>query len=388
MSGLRLDPAFDAEEFKQLFWQKKPVLLPKLVENFADALSAEELAGLACEELVESRLITEFEKGNYLLRNGPFTEPDFTQLPSSNWTILVQAVDQWVDEIADLKRLFEFIPSWRIDDIMVSFAATGGSVGPHFDYYDVFLLQGAGKRNWKVGQRCDSNTKLLANSELSLLTNFAATMEFNLEAGDALYIPPRYAHWGIAKSDSLCYSIGFRAPSMAEMIEGFSDFIIKSQDPAQRFEDSEIHADQRSGEIRTSQLNSSFQRLFREFSDRDTFIAWFGCYVSQPKYPELIEPIENPFSSVELVSLLDTGVILRKNPSSRFAFIESTANSSVSMFVDGAMTTFPIEKSGAVAWLCESKHFELDGSAKFLADAEIAELLRQLLNQGSLLTSE
>lgn len=388
MSSHKLNPEFEADEFIRNYWQKKPVLLSNLIPGFSDSISAEELAGLACEELVESRLVTEFDKGNYLLRNGPFTESDFTQLPSSNWTLLVQAVDQWVDEIASLKRLFEFIPNWRIDDIMTSFAAIGGSVGPHYDYYDVFLVQGSGSRNWKVGARCDSSVELVSNSELSLLQEFDASMEFDLTAGDALYIPPRYAHWGVATSDSLCYSIGFRAPSMAEMIEGFSDFIIKGQDPAQRYEDSEPQNKLRSGEIRSTQLDGSYQQIMETFSEKEKFVAWFGCYVSQPKYPELIEQVEQEFSTAELELLLREGVTLLKNPSSRFAFLESATEASVLFFVDGAMLRFPLGQVQNIATLCESKEFTLEESAELLRDPEMAELLRRLLNQGSLLVSE
>ncbi len=388
MSAYKLNPDFDADEFINRYWQKEPILLSGLIPEFTDSISAEELAGLACEELVESRLVTEFEEGSYLLRNGPFRESDFTQLPSTNWTLLVQAVDQWVDEIADLKRLFEFIPSWRIDDIMTSFAATGGSVGPHYDYYDVFLLQGSGRRNWKVGQRCDSSVELASDSELSLLRDFDATMEFDLEAGDALYIPPRFAHWGVASSDSLCYSIGFRAPSMAEMIEGFSDFIIKDRDPAQRYQDGKIETQLRRGEIRPSQLDASFRQLLEEFSERERFVAWFGCYVSQPKYPELIEPLDEEFTAAELSSLFRDEVILRKNPSSRFAFIESVQDATVLLFVDGAMVRFPIAQLQNIAKLCESAELGLEAGSSLIADPAMAELLRQLLNQGSLLVSE
>ena len=142
MKPLQLNPTFNVDAFLKQNWQKKPVLLPKLVQNFSDAISAEELAGLACEEFIESRLISDFKQGEWLLKNGPFEESDFTSLPESNWTLLVQAVDQWVEAVADIKALFDFLPSWRIDDIMISFAAQGGGVGPHYDYYDVFLLQG------------------------------------------------------------------------------------------------------------------------------------------------------------------------------------------------------------------------------------------------------
>ncbi|MBL4582125.1 MAG: cupin domain-containing protein [Gammaproteobacteria bacterium] len=388
MSKRQLSPDFDSKEFLAQYWQKKPVLLPKLIPNFQDSLAPEELAGLACEELVESRLITEFEAGKWQVRHGPFEDSDFTQLPESNWTLLVQAVDQWVEDVADIKTLFNFLPSWRIDDIMISFAAQGGSVGPHYDYFDVFLLQGQGERSWKVGERCDSDVALIPSEELSLLQNFKATMEFNLTAGDALYIPPRFAHWGTATSDSLCYSIGFRAPSMAEMIEGFSDFIIKDQDPAQRYEDSDKQTELRGAEIKPELLEDSYRQLTERLAEKQQFASWFGCHVSQPKYPELIQPLDEALSSEDFAALLADGVRLTKNPSSRFAFMEASAEGCVLLFVDGAMVSFSMKQLSNIVAFCEAADIVPGTSSDLLTDPEIVELLRQLLNQGSLLASD
>lgn len=387
MSKRQLNPTFDSEEFLAQYWQKKPVLLSKFIPDFCDSLTPEELAGLACEELVESRLVAEPKPGEWQLRHGPFEDSDFTQLPESNWTLLVQAVDQWVEDVADIKTLFSFLPSWRIDDIMVSFAAQGGSVGPHYDYYDVFLLQGQGERSWKIGDRCDADTKLIPGEDLSLMQNFEATMEFNLTPGDALYVPPRFAHWGTATSDSLCYSIGFRAPSMAEMIEGFSDFIIKDQDPAQRYEDSDVRAKLRSAEIKPELLDASYRQLTEQLAEKQKFTSWFGCYVSQPKYPELIQPLDDELSSEDFSTLLSDGVQLTKNPSSRFAFMESTAKDHVQLFVDGAMVSFSMQQLPYIVAFCEAPETVPGTSSDLLEAPKIAELLRRLLNQGSLLAS-
>ena len=387
MSKLQLSTAFDSKEFLAQCWQKKPVLLSKFIPDFSDSLAPEELAGLACEELVESRLIMEHEPGKWQLRHGPFEESDFTQLPESNWTVLVQAVDQWVEDVADIKTLFTFLPSWRIDDIMISFAAQGGSVGPHYDYYDVFLLQGQGERNWKIGDRCDSDAELVRGEELSLLQNFEATKEFNLTVGDALYIPPRFPHWGTATSESLCYSIGFRAPSMAEMIEGFSDFIIKDQDPAQRYEDSDVEVELRSAEIKPELLDASYRQLTERLAQKQDFAGWFGCYVSQPKYPELIQPLEDELSWEDFSALLSDGVQLTKNPSSRFAFMESSAKDCVLLFVDGAMVSFSMKQLSNIVAFCEARETVPGTPSELLAEPEIAELLLRLLNQGSLLAA-
>tara|TARA_B110000037_G_scaffold130496_1_gene148272 strand:+ start:1691 stop:2857 length:1167 start_codon:yes stop_codon:yes gene_type:complete len=387
LSKLQLSTAFDSKEFLAQCWQKKPVLLSKFIPDFSDSLAPEELAGLACEELVESRLVMEHEPGKWQLRHGPFEESDFTQLPESNWTVLVQAVDQWVEDVADIKTLFNFLPSWRIDDIMISFAAQGGSVGPHYDYYDVFLLQGQGERNWKIGDRCDSDAELVRGEELSLLQNFEATKEFNLTVGDALYIPPRFPHWGTATSESLCYSIGFRAPSMAEMIEGFSDFIIKDQDPSQRYEDSDVEVELRSAEIKPELLDASYRQLTERLAQKQDFAGWFGCYVSQPKYPELIQPLEDELSWEDFSALLSDGVQLTKNPSSRFAFMESSAKDCVLLFVDGAMVSFSMKQLSNIVAFCEARETVPGTPSELLAEPEIAELLLRLLNQGSLLAA-
>jgi 50S ribosomal protein L16 3-hydroxylase len=387
LSKRQLSTAFDSKEFLAQCWQKKPVLLSKFIPDFSDSLAPEELAGLACEELVESRLIMEHEPGKWQLRHGPFEESDFTQLPESNWTVLVQAVDQWVEDVADIKTLFNFLPSWRIDDIMISFAAQGGSVGPHYDYYDVFLLQGQGERNWKIGDRCDSDAELVRGEELSLLQNFEATKEFNLTMGDALYIPPRFPHWGTATSESLCYSIGFRAPSMAEMIEGFSDFIIKDQDPAQRYEDSDVEVELRSAEIKPELLDASYRQLTERLAQKQDFAGWFGCCVSQPKYPELIQPLEDELSWEDFSALLSDGVQLTKNPSSRFAFMESSAKDCVLLFVDGAMVSFSMKQLSNIVAFCEARETVPGTPSELLAEPEIAELLLRLLNQGSLLAA-
>jgi 50S ribosomal protein L16 3-hydroxylase len=387
LSKRQLSTAFDSKEFLAQCWQKKPVLFSKFIPDFSDSLAPEELAGLACEELVESRLIMEHEPGKWQLRHGPFEESDFTQLPESNWTVLVQAVDQWVEDVADIKTLFNFLPSWRIDDIMISFAAQGGSVGPHYDYYDVFLLQGQGERNWKIGDRCDSDAELVRGEELSLLQDFEATKEFNLTMGDALYIPPRFPHWGTATSESLCYSIGFRAPSMAEMIEGFSDFIIKDQDPAQRYEDSDVEVELRSAEIKPELLDASYRQLTERLAQKQDFAGWFGCYVSQPKYPELIQPLEDELSWEDFSALLSDGVQLTKNPSSRFAFMESSAKDCVLLFVDGAMVSFSMKQLSNIVAFCEARETVPGTPSELLAEPEIAELLLRLLNQGSLLAA-
>ncbi len=388
MNTLNLNQNFDAVNFLRQYWQKEPVLLTGLISNFRDVITAEELAGLACEEFIESRLVTEFATGDWRLRNGPFVESDITGLPDTNWTLLVHAVDQWIDEVADIKRLFNFIPDWRIEDIMISYATPGGGVGPHFDYYDVFLLQGLGQRRWQVGSRCAADSSLQAGTSLSILRDFESIQEFQLKEGDALYVPPRFPHWGVAETESLCYSIGFRAPSCAEMIEGFSDFLIKDSDSALRYEDSNLSPASRHGEIRAELLTPYFQLLLEQFNNKQKFIRWFGCYVCQPKYPELINGPETPIASEEFANLLGSVSYLRRNSCSRFAFIESSEEPVVLCFVDGVMMCFESSQIECIALICGKQELDSNTLVNLSREPEIAELLRQLLNQGSLLIPE
>ena len=160
-----------------------PTLLKQLVV-FDDPLSPDELAGLACEEEVESRLIT--GSNDWKLKNGPFKEAELTQLPSDSWTLLIQGVDLFIQEFRDLRDLFNFIPKWRFEDVMASFATPRGGAGPHFDHYDVFLVQGSGQRHWQLGQKCRVEREITADSDLRLLENFISEQEFILNPGDVL----------------------------------------------------------------------------------------------------------------------------------------------------------------------------------------------------------
>ena len=160
-----------AREFMRDYWQKKPLLIRQAIPDFESPLSPDELAGLALEEEIESRLVIEHGEQPWELRRGPFAEDAFADLPERDWTLLVQAVDQFIPEVAELLEQFRFLPSWRIDDVMISFAAPGGGVGPHFDNYDVFLLQGHGQRRWRLGQMCDADSPLLDHPELRILAD-------------------------------------------------------------------------------------------------------------------------------------------------------------------------------------------------------------------------
>ena len=277
------------DEFLSEYWQKKPLLIPNAFPNFESPLSPDELAGLALEEDIESRIVIEQgQSGPWELQTGPFEETVFTHLPESHWSLLVQAVDLWIPEVKVLLQKFDFLPPWRLDDIMVSYASIGGSVGPHFDYYDVFLLQGLGQRHWQIGQNCDHNSPRLSGTPLRILSDFKCSQEWTLNSGDMLYLPPQLSHWGIAENDCLTYSIGFRSPSLADMLGDLATELMTQDHPAY-FRDPKLASSMANEAIHPSFIQQLKSLLGELLDDESLLEEWFARYMTAPKYPELVE---------------------------------------------------------------------------------------------------
>lgn len=371
---------FNQETFLRDYWQKKPLLIKNAWSEWINPLEPDELAGLACEDEVESRLVIQ-ESEQWKVEHGPLAEARFTSLPKSNWTLLVQAVDHFVPDVADLIEPFRFLPNWRIDDVMVSYAANQGGVGPHYDQYDVFLIQGLGTRRWQVGAMCDHTTPLLPNDQLRLLANFTATEEWVLEPGDILYLPPRYAHNGVAIGDDcMTYSIGFRAPAHGELIAHWCDHILNDLEDDDRYTDPALSAAKNPGEISADALENLRRMTIEKLLDADGFRDWFGHYATLRKYAdEDIRP-EETLTASKLLKLVQSGEILLRNPASRFAFVRD--GDRVQLFVDGE--TFPCaqETSALAEQLCAQTIVSLD--TKILKSPAAATLLTALFNQGSL----
>jgi len=282
-------PGFDKELFLREYWQKQPLLIPSIGADLSALPTPDELAGLALEDDIESRIIS-CDKGRWQLEHGPFSAKDYNR--HDQWTLLVQRVDHYLPEVAELKQLVDFLPGWRFDDVMVSYAVDGGGVGPHFDRYDVFLLQGAGRRRWRLGQLCDAKTPLQAHRDLSLLADFDVTQEFVLEPGDMLYVPPGVAHWGVAEGECITYSLGFRAPSMANVLAARIDQALASLDESLLLEDAgSIAAGQRPGEIAPQQLQNARAAFDNALAALDDG-SWFGCLVTDGADDGLEEDIE------------------------------------------------------------------------------------------------
>ncbi|WP_095184441.1 cupin domain-containing protein [Pseudomonas sp. Irchel 3H9] len=377
---LQLLGGITAREFLRDYWQKKPLLIRQAIPDFESPIDADELAGLALEEEVESRLVIEHGERPWELRRGPFAEDAFGSLPEREWTLLVQAVDQFVPEVAELLEQFRFLPSWRIDDVMISFAAPGGSVGPHFDNYDVFLLQAQGKRNWKIGQMCNSESPLLQHADLRILAEFEETAEWVLEPGDMLYLPPRLAHFGIAEDDCMTYSVGFRAPSAAEVLTHFTDFLAQYLTDEERYTDADAQPVSDPHQIQRDALDRLKSLLAEHMSDERMLLTWFGQFMTEPRYPELVAGEE--LDEEDFISTLQDGAILVRNPSARMAWSE--VDDDVLLFASGQSRYLPGKLRELLKLVCSADALHSENLGEWLADEDGRDLLCELVKQGSL----
>ena len=369
---------FDSDEFLRTYWQKRPLLIRNPWTAWRNPLEPDDLAGLACEDDMESRLIVQ-KRGGWKVEHGPLPASRFGKLGKHPWTLLVQAVDHLVPDVAALIEPFRFIPNWRIDDVMVSYASDGGGVGPHFDQYDVFLVQGLGQRRWQIGGICDAATPLLPHDDLRLLAEFEATDEWVLDPGDMLYVPPRVAHNGIAVGDDcMTYSIGFRAPSRSELIAHYCDHLLDKIVDDDRYVDPDLTTQDNPGEISARDLASLHAMITETLSDRDAFARWFGEYTSAPKYTDQDFGPETAATAKGIMASVAGGVPLIRNPASRFSFVRQSEHA-VMLFVDGES----FDASGAVAKFAEA----LSASAQITIDPalrnEAAPLIARLIDKGS-----
>jgi len=374
------------EKFLSEYWQKKPLLIRNAIKDIQLSINAEVLAGLACEEAIESRFITYNAKWD--VTHGPFNESFFAELPEQ-WTLLVQAVDHWLLEASKFLQQFNFIPRWRIDDLMISCASDGGGVGPHFDHYDVFLVQTSGQRKWEIGQACNDDTPVVEDSPISILQNFKAQECWVLEPGDLLYVPAGVAHNGVAQgADCITCSVGFRAPSHSDVLREFTDHVCQQLPESLRYKDPELNAQTASGEISANTIDA-LQNILRKYTeDKELIHDWFGHYITTQKYSNdtdsiAIESSSDSFSKEDIEKYLSSNKVLFRNESSRFAF--QHRNKYLYLYVDGeCVDNSPdsdTNKINCIKALCENIEFS---NASFPPTEDNFNLLARLLSSGAL----
>jgi 50S ribosomal protein L16 3-hydroxylase len=279
MKKLQLLGNITPAQFLRDYWHKKPLLIRQAIPGFKPLLKFDKLAELARQNHVESRLVT-LADGQWELQHGPLAElPPRTQ---REWSMLVQGVNLYDARADELLRQFRFVPDARLDDLMISYATDGGGVGPHFDSYDVFLLQAHGKRRWRIGAQQDLT--LVEGLPLKILANFEAEEEFVLEPGDMLYLPPHYAHDGVAEGECMTYSIGFRSPSFQELGEAFLQFMADSIDLPGRYADPGLLAPAKPAEIPREMLATVTDELNKVRWDEEDVTIFLGEHLSEPKH--------------------------------------------------------------------------------------------------------
>jgi 50S ribosomal protein L16 3-hydroxylase len=367
--------------FLQEYWQKKPLLIRNAFPGIRNPLTPDELAGLACEDDANSRIVFEqHEQGHWHVQHGPLDENDFSGLPEKNWTLLVTDVEKHVPAARELIDRFRFIPDWRIDDLMISYAPEGGSVGPHTDAYDVFLIQTHGQRRWMLNQ--DYDDTCLEGTELRILEHFTAAQDWILNPGDMLYLPPNIAHYGIALNECMTCSVGFRAPSISNMVSEYAENLAADIDQALRYEDPDLVFTTSPAEISPDVLKRIKTIIAEQLIvDDDRLVRWFGEFSSESRSGIHTQPPEDPISTFdELAASLTDEDIIAQSPAAKFLFARS--NDTTLLFVDGTAYTTSQVFASALTGKREINARHLVDAVRDQADQQT---LLELYNRGYLL---
>ncbi|MFK2875150.1 cupin domain-containing protein [Dyella lipolytica] len=322
----RLPLGMSAAQFLRDYWQKRPLLIRDAFPAFQSPIEPEDLAGLACEEGALSRLIQHDEdRQRWRVKTGPMSEGDFAKTGNANWTLLVQDVDKWDMDVAALLDHFSFLPSWRVDDVMISYAEPGGGVGAHVDQYDVFLLQGLGQRHWGISTDPHAPKDFRSDVELKQLQHFEPTHEWLLDAGDMLYLPPGIPHDGVAfGGPCMTFSVGMRAPSQAELVGDLADYLAERLPEELRYADPDLAPAKRAGEIDKASLKRIRTALpFAAPLDDATLLDWFGRFITRYRSAQAPLPPAKPLSEAALLKQLTGGTSLLRHPWSRMAWTQN-----------------------------------------------------------------
>ena len=365
------------------YWRKKPLLVRGAWPAFRDPLTPEELAGLACEEGLESRLVLAGEgEESEAARQGPFTDDDFLNLPDTGWTLWVEDAEKYTPDLAAMLEPFRFIPDWRIDGLNITYATLPGTVGPRVNDEDRFLLQGQGRQYWEVG----AWSVVLGDGPAG--EEFMPEREWALEPGDLLYLPSGVVYRGSTLEPGLIYTVNCRAPSYRELLGGFLEFLLEGVDPEARYADPDLTVQDHPGEIDPTALARVRELLRRTITlDDETIAVWFGRYLSTPKPGFQAEPEPEPYDGDELRDHLRGGGNLERNPASRFYHIAGV-DGEMLLFVDGQEFALGPEVAFVAPLLCQHRVLTPALLREALKQPDARQLLLDLVNEGYLVIYE
>jgi 50S ribosomal protein L16 3-hydroxylase len=329
----------DIKTFLTDFWQKKPLVIRNALPGFINILPADELAGLSMDEDLESRIViaTPDRAPYWHLKKGPFLESDYEQLPPTHWTLLVQGVDRVIPELAFLFEHFNFIPQWRVDDLMISYASEHGSVGPHYDNYDVFLYQAQGCRRWSLTTQQCHEDNYLPDVPLRIMQQFDVEEEYILEEGDMLYLPPHVGHYGTAISkDCMTYSFGYRSYSSRELWDDFGDYCAETSSISAYYQDPNWAVLKETSELPCESWMNAKAAMHTMLDNEQALKSWFGAFVTQlDQHAESLLPEPRSASLATFIKKLSSTTLLTRHPVVRFAYLVQTEAPLVVLFING-----------------------------------------------------
>jgi 50S ribosomal protein L16 3-hydroxylase len=319
---------FDIDTFLNEYWQQKPVVLKGFFKNFVDPLDENDLAGLAQESEVDSRIISH-DNGQWHVEEGPIA--DFERVCQGQWTLLVQGVDKYIGDVPPLLAPFSFIPNWRLDDLMVSFATEGAGVGAHIDQYDVFLVQGKGSRRWRVGEP-GNYAEIHPHGKLRQIEDFSPIIDETMMPGDVLYVPPGWPHDGTTIEDSLTYSVGYRAPDNLQLAESLAMMLDKGTGN-QRFSDPSRPSTMQPAKVIAGDVNALKQQLIDTINSKDYTHSLLEA-MSEQGIPEF--PLEQEVTIEQVSNDLATGLSFQPAPGIRPLLCDGTNGLPLALYVNGS----------------------------------------------------
>lgn len=364
------------QQFLDEYWQKKPLLIRQGLSNFDDPISPDELAGLAMEPQIESRLVSQ-TNGQWQAQHGPFENYD--HLGEKDWSLLIQGVDHWDEQVDALLNEFRFLPNWRIDDVMVSFATPGGGVGPHVDNYDVFIIQGSGKRHWQVGSN-EALKEVIANEALLHVEAFEPIIDVELLPGDILYIPPGFPHQGIAIEPSMSFSVGYRTIAKSHLFSGFADYLIDHQYGKDMVVDPSRQATTTPGLIDAQDISNLTNCLKEMLTDEKQLTDFYGLHLSSAKHELAIDEDIEPFDSDEILSILQTQPLYRLGGLRCLYFPQDWAKGW--LYINGEKFSLAPHSHGFITLLANTVNLTQVEMEQYQHDDECRQLLTRLVNAG------
>lgn len=380
---------FDPEIFLDYHWQKSPAVFRRTFKKFVDPLDEHELAGLAQYPRIDSRVVS-LEKTTWQVEHGPIA--DFEKACKGNWSLLVQSVDQHIDEADQLIRMFNFIPYWRLDDLMVSFSNEGAGVGPHLDQYDVFIIQGKGSRRWQAGDKGEYPT-FYPHPDLSQIVQFEPIVDEVLLPGDMIYIPAGCPHNGVALEDCMNYSVGFRAPSQQDLLSSFADYSIDLGLFKTRYQDRGLTPRRDPSELAQAEI-SSFRKMLHETIDSAHFERWLTSHFSNTQLNQGYDEQHNPdYTLSEILDLFDEHTIFERQPGVRPVYLtKNDPQHSLEFFIEGQAFFAPAKYVPAVRELLKSPTWQYQASSTTATPLSVnhfwVQLMSELVNAGAWLPKE